>query len=83
MVRDAYWRHVSSIFTFDDDVDPPHPDSPQKVEKLKSFGHLSSPIKKDASGITSLRENIGILKSDIQRDKANICNLLQQFLAFS
>ena len=25
VVRDAYWRHVSSIFTFDDDVDPDSP----------------------------------------------------------
>ena len=40
VVRDAYWRHISSIFTFDDDVDP---DSPQKSGKIKSFGHLSSP----------------------------------------
>ena len=77
VVRDAYWRHVSSIFTFDDDVDP---DSPKKSGKIKKFWSFVKSLKKDASGITSLREN-GILKSDT-RDKANICN--RQFeLAFT
>ena len=77
MVGDAYWRHVSSIFTFDDDVDP---DSPQKSGKIKKFWSFVKSLKKDASGITSLREN-GILESDT-RDKANICN--RQFeLAFT
>ena len=40
---------------------------PEKMKRQKSFGHLSSPLKKDA-----LREN-GILKTDTL-DKANICN---------
>ena len=43
---------------------------PEKTRRRKSFGHLS--LKKDAFGITSLREN-GILKTDTL-DKANICN---------
>ena len=45
---------------------------PKKMRRRKSFGHLSSPLKKDAFGINSLREN-GILKTDTL-DKANICN---------
>ena len=44
----------------------------EKLKNVKGFGHLLSPSKKDASGITSLREN-GILKTDTV-DKANICN---------
>ena len=42
------------------------------LKRLKSFGHLSNHLKKDAFGITSLREN-GILKTD-SKEKANICN---------
>ena len=42
------------------------------LKRLKSFGHLSNHLKKDAYGITSLREN-GILKTD-SKEKANICN---------
>ena len=45
---------------------------PEKMRRRKSFGHLSSPSRKDAFGINSLREN-GILKTDTL-DKANICN---------
>ena len=44
----------------------------EKMKNVKGFGHLLSPSKKDASGITSLREN-GISKTDTV-DKANICN---------
>ena len=42
------------------------------LRRLKSFGHLSNHLKRDAFGITSLREN-GILKTD-SKEKANICN---------
>ncbi|MCG8116962.1 MAG: reverse transcriptase domain-containing protein, partial [Candidatus Thiodiazotropha endolucinida] len=70
VIRDAYWKHVSSIFTFEDDnIDP---DSPQKSVKVKKFWSFVKSLKKEAFGITSLREN-GILKTD-SRDKANICN---------
>ena len=69
-IRDAYWKHISNIFSYEtDDNDP---DCPRKMKNIKGFGHLLSPPKKDASGITSLREN-GILKTDTV-DKANICN---------
>ena len=44
----------------------------EKMKNVKCFGHLLSPSKKDASGITSIKEN-GILKTDTV-DKANICN---------
>ena len=44
-----------------------------KIKKQKSSGHLSGPLK-NASGITTLREN-GILKTDTL-DKANICDRL-------
>ena len=42
------------------------------LKRLKSSDHLSNHLKKDAFGITSLREN-GILKTD-SKEKANICN---------
>ena len=69
-IRDAYWKHISNIFSFEtDDNDP---DCPRKNEKCKRFWSLAKSLKKDASGITSLREN-GILKTDTV-DKANIRN---------
>ena len=42
------------------------------LKRLKSFGHLSNHLKRDAFGITLLREN-GIFKTD-SKEKANICN---------
>ena len=42
------------------------------LKRLKRFGNLSNLLKKDAFGITSLREN-GILKTDA-KEKADICN---------
>ena len=69
VVRDAYWRHVSNIFTFEND--PSDPDS-NKSGKIKKFWSFVKSLKKDAFGITSLREN-GILKTDT-KDKADICN---------
>ena len=70
VIRDAYWKHVSSIFTFDDvNTDP---DNPQKNGKVKKFWSYVMSLKKEAFGITSLREN-GILKTE-SHDKANICN---------
>ena len=67
--RDAYWRHVSNIFTFEND--PSDPDS-NKSGKIKKFWSFVKSLKKDAFGITSLREN-GILKTDT-KEKAVICN---------
>ena len=38
VIRDAYWKHVSSIFTFDDDnTDPDSPQKNSKVKKIWSF----------------------------------------------
>ena len=48
------------------------PDSPKKNIKVKRFWSFVKSLKKEASGITSLREN-GILKTDTE-EKANICN---------
>ena len=69
VLRDAYWKYVSNIFTFENDSSDP--DTP-KPEKIKKFWSFVKSLKKDAYGITSLREN-GILKTD-SKEKANICN---------
>ena len=45
---------------------------PRKISRLKGFSHFMKFLKKEASAITSLREN-GILKTDTV-EKANICN---------
>ena len=77
VLRDTYWKHVSNIFTFENDSSDP--DTP-KPEKIKKFWSFIKSLKKDAYWITSLREN-GILKKD-SKEKANICN--RQFqLAFT
>ena len=70
VIRDAYWKHVSSIFTFDDDNTDPN--SPRKNGKVKKFLSFVKSLKKEAFGNTSLRKN-GILKTE-SSDKANICN---------
>ena len=72
VLRYAYWKYVSNIFTFENDSSDP--DTP-KPEKIKKFWSFVKSLKKDAFGIASLREN-GILKTDT-KEKANICN--QQF----
>ena len=69
-IRDAYWKHISNIFTLDTEIIDP--DSPRKNEKAKKFWSFVKSLKKDAFGITSFREN-GILKTDTV-EKANICN---------
>ena len=70
VIRDAYWTHVSNIVSFE--TENPDPDCPRKNEKVKKFWSFVKSLKKDAFGITKLREN-GILKTDTL-DKANICN---------
>ena len=60
VLRDAYWKHVSNISTFENnssDSDTP------KHEKIKKFWSFNKSLKQDPFGITSLREN-GILKTD-------------------
>ena len=73
VIRDAYWKLISGIFSFD--TDNADPDCPRKNEKAKKFWSFVKSLKKDAFGINSLREN-GILKTDTL-DKANIC--IRQF----
>ena len=65
-------RSLTNIFSFENDN--PDPDCPRKNEKWqkKKFRSFVKSLKKDASGINTLREN-GILKADTL-DKANICN---------
>ena len=46
-LRDAYWKHVSNIFTFENDSSDP--DTPS-LKRLKSFGHLSNHLKKTRMG---------------------------------
>ena len=70
VIRDANWKHISGIFSFD--TDSADPDCPRTNEKAKKFWSFVMSLKKDAFGINSLREN-GILKTDTL-NKANICN---------
>ena len=70
VIRDAYWKHISNIFSFE--TESPDPGSPRKNEKAKKFWSFVKSPKNDAFGINTLREN-GILKNDTL-DRANICN---------
>ena len=69
-IRDAYWNifPISSPLKLMTMI----PTAREKNEKCKRVWSFVKSLKKDASGITSLREN-GILKTDTV-DKANICN---------
>ena len=49
VLRDAYWKYVSNIFTFENDSSDP--DTP-KPEKIKKFWSFIKSLKKDAYGIT-------------------------------
>ena len=68
--RDAYWKYVSNIFTFENDSSDP--DAPKSEKIKKKFWSFVKSLKKDAFGISLLREN-GILKAAI-KENANICN---------
>ena len=70
VIRDAYWKHISNLFSFE--MESPDPGSPRKNEKAKKFWSFVKSLKNDTFGINMLREN-GILKTDTL-DKANICN---------
>ena len=48
VIRDAYWKHISNIFSFD--MDSADPDCPQKMRRRKNFGHLSSRSRKTRLG---------------------------------
>ena len=61
VIRDAYWKHISNIFSFE--TESPDPDSPRKNEKAKKFWSFLKSLKNDAFWINTLREN-GILKTD-------------------
>ena len=70
IIRDAYWKHISNIFSFE--TESRDPGSPRKNEKAKQFWLFVKSLKSDAFVINTLREN-GILKIYIL-DKENICN---------
>ena len=70
VIRDAYWKHISNIFSFE--TESPDPGSPRKNEKAEKFWSFVKSLKNDAFGINALREN-GILKTDTL-DKAHIYN---------
>ena len=44
VLRDAYWKYVSNIFTFVNDSSDPN------TEKIKKFGHISNHLKKTRLG---------------------------------
>ena len=69
VIRDAYWKHISDIFSFE--MENPDPDCPSKNEKVKKFWSFVKRLKKDTLWISILREN-GVLKTDTL-DMANIC----------
>ena len=48
VLRDAYWKYVSNIFTFENDSSDPDTPKPEKIKK--SFGHLSNLLKKTRLG---------------------------------
>ena len=52
--RDAYWKYVFNIFTFESDSSDPDTPKPEKIKKFWSFVKY---LKKDVFGITSVREN--------------------------
>ena len=48
VLRDAFWKYVSNIFTFENDSSDPDTPTPEKIKK--SFGHLSNLLKKTRLG---------------------------------
>ena len=53
VIRDAYWKHISNIFSFE--TESLDPDSPRKNEKSKKFWSFVKSLKMDAFGINMLR----------------------------
>ena len=37
VLRDAYWKHFSNIFTFENDSSDPDTPKPEKIKKFWSF----------------------------------------------
>ena len=70
VLRDAYLKYIFNIFTFENGSSDP--DTP-KPEKIKKFWSFIKSLKKDPFGITSLRENGILLKTDT-KEQADICN---------
>ena len=48
VLRDAYWKYVSNIFTFENDSSDPN--IPPSLKRLKSFDHSSNLLKKTRLG---------------------------------
>ena len=60
VLRNAYWKYVSNIFTFENDSS----DKPEKIKK--KFWSFVKFLEKDVFVIASLRET-GILKTDTKK----------------
>ena len=65
VLRDAYWKYVSNIFTFENDSSDPDSLKPEKIKK--SFGRLSNLLKKTRLG-SNHSEKTEVL-GQIQRKK--------------
>ena len=68
-IRDAYWKHITNIFSFENDN--PDPDCPRKNEKAKKFWSFVKSLKKDASGINTGIRLIFVIGSFSQPSLAN------------
>ena len=55
VLREAYWKYVSNIFTFKNDSSDPDTPKPEKIKK--KFWSFVKSLKKDVFGIASFREN--------------------------
>ena len=53
VIRDAYWKHISNIFSFE--TESPDHDIPRKTEKAKKFWSFVKSLKNDAFGINTLK----------------------------
>ena len=51
VIRDAYWKHIFNIFSFE--TENSDSDSPRKNEKVKKFWSFVMFLKKDAFELTT------------------------------
>ena len=69
-VRDAYWKHITNVFSFENDG--PDPDCPRGNEKAEKFWSFVGSLGGDASGIDALGEG-GVLGTGTL-DGAGVCD---------
>ena len=55
-IRDAYWKHVTNIFSFENDN--PDPDCPRKNEKAKKFWSFVKSLRKTRLGSILLEKTV-------------------------